>query len=45
MNCLWKYLIGVDWMMNIVGATYADGTIYCKFAEDGDMSCLNGQLA
>ena len=47
MNCSWKYLIGVDWnhrMMNIVGITGVGGTIYCKFAEDGDMLCLNGQL-
>jgi hypothetical protein len=47
MNCSSKYLIGVDWnhwMMNIVGTTGVDGTIYCKFAEDGDMLCLNGQL-
>ena len=47
MNCSWKYLIGVDWkhwMMNIVGTTGVGGTIYCKFAEDGDMLCLNGQL-
>jgi len=44
MNCSWKYLIGVEWMMNIVGTTDVDGTIYCKFAEDGDMLCLNGQL-
>jgi hypothetical protein len=36
MNCSWKYLIGVDWMMNFVGTTDVDGTTYCKFAEDGD---------
>jgi len=44
MNCSWKYLIGVDWTMNIIG-TDIDGTIYCKFAKDGDMLCLNGRLA
>jgi hypothetical protein len=46
-NCSWKYLIGVDWnhwTMNIAGTTGVGGTIYCKFAEDGDMLCLNGQL-
>ena len=31
-------------MMNIVGTTGVGGIIYCKFAEDGDMLCLNGQL-
>jgi len=45
MNCSWRYLTGVDWMMNIVGTTDVDGTNYCKFAEDGDTLCFNRQLA
>ena len=44
MNCWWKYLIGVDSMMNIAGTTDVDGTSYCEFVGDGDTLCLNGQL-
>lgn len=45
MNSSQKYLIGIDWMMNMDGFTDVDGTSYYTSAEDGDMSFWNGSLA